>query len=215
MRGFRPRLLLTSLLLALAVGTGATPATRPADPARTSPDQSVSRRDADRLQQKISRIAERGLVSRPSAARTTLTEAEINSYLAIYGKTQLLPPGVVEPRLTILGGDRISARATIDLDAVRRTSSGGWFDPASYLTGHVPVFAQGVLRTRNGVARLQLESAQVAGISVPKTILQSIVSYYSRTPDYPRGVNLDDPFPLPAGIRQIEMRRGEAVVVQQ
>ncbi len=203
MRGSRPRLLLTGLLLALAVGAGA-----------TTP-QAVSRRDADRLQRKIDLIAQLGLVQRPSAVRTTLTESEINSYLAIYGKTQLLPPGVIDPRLTILGGNRISARATIDLDEVRRNSGGGWFDPASYLTGHVPVFAQGVLRTSNGVARLQLESAQVAGISVPKTILQTIVSHYSRTPDYPRGVNLDEPFPLPAGIRQIEMRRGEATVVQR
>jgi len=176
--------------------------------------QPVSRRDADRLQQKIDLIAQRGLIPGRSALRTTVTEAEINSYLAIYGKTQL-PAGVVDPRVAILGPDRISGRATIDLDAVRRSSSGGWFDPASYLTGHLPVSARGVLRTKDGVARFQLESAQVAGITIPKAILQEIVGYYSRTPDNPRGLSLDDPFPLPAGIRQIEMRRGEAVVVRQ
>jgi hypothetical protein len=98
---------------------------------------------------------------------------------------------------------------------VRRSGSGGWFDPTSYITGQVPVTAQGLLRTTNGVARFQLESASAAGIPVPKSLLQRIVSYYSRTPEYPQGINLDDPFPLPVGIRQIEMRPGQAVVVQQ
>lgn len=196
------RLALASLVLVLSAGAG------------LAALQTSSRRDADRLQRKIDLIAERGLVARRNPIRTTVTEAEINAYLAVYGKTQL-PVGVIDPRLAILSPDRVSGRATIDLDEVRRSSSGGWFDPASYLTGHVPVSAQGVLRTRNGVAHFQLESAQVAGVTIPKGILQQIISHYSRTPDYPRGINLDDPFPLPAGIRQIEMRRGEAVVVQQ
>ena len=176
--------------------------------------QVAARREAERLQQKIDLIAERGLMRRRPAARTLITETEINSYLAVYGGEQL-PAGVVNPRVAILGSDRISGRATIDLDEVRRNSSGGWFDPASYLAGRVPVAAQGVLRTSNGVARFQLDSAQVAGITVPKVILQEIVGYYTRTPDTPHGVSLDEPFTLPAGIRQIEMRRGEATVVQQ
>ncbi len=172
-----------------------------------------ARRDADRLQQKIDQIAEHGLSRRKAVLRTSISETEVNSYLAVYGKGQL-PAGVVEPRLTILGEDRVSGRAVIDLDEVRRNGSGGWLDPASYLTGRVPVFAQGVLRTKDGVARFRLDSAQVAGITVPKSILQEIVGHYTRTPDMPNGVSLDEPFPLPAGIRQIEMRRGEATVVQ-
>jgi hypothetical protein len=202
MRRRASRLVLACLLLVLTAGAG------------LAALQAVSRRDADRLQQKIDLIAERGLIPRPVPLRTTVTEAEINAYLAVYGKTQL-PAGVVEPRLAILGSDRVSGRATVDLDEVRRSGSGGWFDPASYLTGQVPVSAQGVLRTSNGVARFQLESAQLAGITIPRTILQQIIAHYSRTPDYPHGVNLDDPFPLPAGIRQIDMRRGQATVVQQ
>ena len=176
--------------------------------------QNVSRRDADSLQRKIERIAERGLVPRPTALRTVVTESEINAYLAVYGKAEL-PAGVADPQLALLGSDRVFARATIDLDEVRRGGSGGWLDPTSYLSGRLPVTAQGIVRTGNGLARLDLESAQVAGIGIPKSVLQRIVGYYSRTPDDPRGINLDDPFPLPAGIRQIEMRRGEATVVQQ
>ncbi len=176
--------------------------------------QATARRDAERFSRKIDLIVQRGLVPRPAALRTTVTESEINSYLAVYGPREL-PAGVMQPRVSILGPERIAGTATIDLDAVRRAGSGGWLDPASYLTGKVPVAAQGILRTSNGVARFELESAQVAGIGVPKTLLQQIVSHYSQTPDYPQGVSLDDPFALPAGIRRIEMRRGEADIVQQ
>ncbi len=196
------RLIPASLLLILTAGSG------------LAALQAVSRRDADRLAQKIDLIVERGLVPRRTPLKTTVTEAEINSYLAVYAKGDL-PPGVVNPQLTILGSDRVSAHAIVDLDAVRRSSSGGWLDPTSYLAGRVPISAEGVLRSGGGVARFQLGSAQVAGVTIPKALLQQIVSHYSRIPGYPHGISLDDPFPLPAGIRQIEMRRGEAVVVQQ
>jgi hypothetical protein len=45
-------------------------------------------------------------------------------------------------------------------------------------------------------------------------VLQELVSYYSRTAEDPRGIDLDEPFELPAGIRQIEVGQGQAVVVQ-
>ncbi len=176
--------------------------------------QAVSRRDADSMQQKIVSIAERGLVRQQAPARTTVTESELNSYLAIYAKSEL-PTGVIDPQISILGGDRVFGRATIDLDAVRRAGGGGWLDPTSYLGGRLPVTAEGLVRTKDGLAYLDLESAQVSGITVPKSFLQRIVAHYSRTPDYPNGINLDDPFPLPAGIKQIESRRGEATIVQQ
>jgi hypothetical protein len=49
---------------------------------------------------------------------------------------------------------------------------------------------------------------------VPVTVLQELVGYYSRTPERPEGVRLDETFMLPAGIRQVEIGRGQAVVVQ-
>ena len=45
-------------------------------------------------------------------------------------------------------------------------------------------------------------------------LLQQVVSYYSRTPDNPAGIGLDDPFALPAGIREIQVERGQAVILQ-
>jgi hypothetical protein len=44
--------------------------------------------------------------------------------------------------------------------------------------------------------------------------LQEIVSYYSRTPEYPDGVNIDDPFDLPADIQKIDVQTGRATIIQ-
>jgi hypothetical protein len=51
-------------------------------------------------------------------------------------------------------------------------------------------------------------------VPVPKLLLQEIVSYYSRTRDKPAGIGLDDPFALPARIREIQVERGQAIIVQ-
>ena len=47
-----------------------------------------------------------------------------------------------------------------------------------------------------------------------KTFLQEIVSYYSRTPEYPNGVRIDDPFDLPADIQKIDVQPGRAIIIQ-
>jgi len=54
----------------------------------------------------------------------------------------------------------------------------------------------------------------VGGVAVPPMLLQEIVSFYTRSAEAPRGVWLDEPFPLPARIDRIEIARGQAVVVQ-
>jgi hypothetical protein len=174
----------------------------------------ISRQAADRLLRKVIAINDNGLASRPAPARTTVMEDELNSFLVLDAREQL-PAGVAEPRVEMLGEGRVAAHATVDLDAVRRQGgSGGWLDLSSYLHGRLPVSAAGTLRTARGVARLELESAEIYGIRIPKTLLQEVVSYYSRSQENPRGLNLDDPFPLPARIREIEVRKGQAIVLQ-
>jgi hypothetical protein len=178
-----------------------------------SADSRYTRRDAENLRQKVSVItahAERGVGQR----RTTITENEVNSYL-VYSAGDQLPAGVVEPSVTILGPGRLSGRAVVDLDAVRKArATTSLFDPTNYLTGRLPVTATGTLKTTNGMGQFQLESATVGGVPVPKLLLQEIVSYYSRTPDKPSGIGLDDPFALPARIREIQVDRGQAIIVQ-
>ncbi len=177
-------------------------------------DVRASRRDATLMKQKVATIAAHGERAIKQARRTTVTENEVNSYL-VYEAREQLPTGVVDPSVTILGTGRVSGRAVVDLDAVRKQKNPtSLLDPMNYLMGRLPVSAVGVLKTSNGVGRFQLESASVSSIPVPKLLLQEIVSYYSRTPDNPSGISLDDPFALPARIREIQVERGQAIIVQ-
>src|SRR2546429_5757499 len=150
----------------------------------------ATKRDAQTMKQKVAAIAAHGERPTKQGQRTTVTENEVNSYLT-YELGDDLPTGVVQPSVSALGTGRVSGRAVVDLDAVRKAggNSGGLFDLRSYLTGHVPVTATGVLRTSNGRARLELQSASVAGVPVPKLLLQEIVAYYSKSPSKPGGIS--------------------------
>jgi hypothetical protein len=177
-------------------------------------DVKPTRRNADLMKQKvatINRLGERPLKER---RRTTVTENEVNAYLALETIPDL-PKGVVNPTVTILGGGRLAGRAVVDLDAVRKENPPkSLLDPKNLLFGRLPITATGVLTTSNGVGRFALESASVGGLPLPKLLLQEILSYYSKTPEKPDGINLDDPFALPVRIREIQVSRGQAIVVQ-
>jgi hypothetical protein len=171
---------------------------------------------ADAFARKVAIISQQGtLVARmPAARRTAVSETEVNSWFA-YRARPLLPTGMTEPQITILGGGKVSGAATVDLDAVAKTKrTGSLIDPWNLLGGRLPVTVTGVLHTQEGQGRFELQQAAVSGVPVPKSILQELVSYYSRSAEDPGGLNLDEPFALPAGIRQIEVGQGQAVVVQ-
>ena len=173
-------------------------------------------RHADNLRVKISAIADRGdeLAAGRAPARTTVSEPELNGYLAVEVAADL-PAGVVSPSVSMLGAGRAVGRATVDLDRVRRAMGAtSVLNPISYLRGQLPVVATGTLRSADGIARLQFESATVGGVRVPKLVLQQIVSHYSKSERFPSGISLDDPFRLPARIREIQVERGLAIVVQ-
>jgi hypothetical protein len=181
-----------------------------------APDPAVMRRDADTFRAKISDIGRRGDAVSDAAqrTRTTVTESEVNSYLTL-DVADDLPSGVVAPAVMLLGQGRASGQAVVDLDGVRRgLGATSLLNPLRYLRGRLPVVATGTLQSQDGVARLQFESATVSGVPVPKMVLQHIVSYYSRSERFPSGINLDDPFTLPARIREIQVERGQAIVVQ-
>jgi hypothetical protein len=182
----------------------------------------VSRADAARLREKVTAIEQQAAVvpdlasraQRPAPKSTVLSEREVNSYLAFDAGSQI-PVGITGPRITILDDRRLAATALVDLDAVRaHHKSSGWFDPMNFLSGQLPVAVSGRLLTADGLARFDLDSASVSNVPIPKALVQELVSYYSRTPQNPGGLNLDDAFLLPARIRQIVVRRGEAVVIQ-
>ena len=176
--------------------------------------QEFSRADAASMEKKIAGIIERGnRAAKPTdkPLRTPVSEREVNAYLKYSGQ---LPVGMTEPRITIGDGGRVVGRALIDLDVIRKARSRSWLDPVSYLTGSVEALMTGTLYAANGKGVFQLASASVGGISIPKSLLQEIISYYSKTPDHPTGWDMDSPFVLPARIRQVEVQRGAATIVQ-
>jgi hypothetical protein len=175
-----------------------------------------SRADADEMLRKVAVIAVNGLSDRPSARRTPVSENEVNAFLEYHAKPEL-PAGLIDPLITIDDAGRVSGKATVDLDEVKANASKTDMRAQAalqLLRGRVPVDVTGVLATTDGIAHFQLESAHVSGMPVPKSVVQQVISYYSRTADNPDGIDIDAPFPLPAHIRGIELRKGEAVIVQ-
>jgi hypothetical protein len=175
----------------------------------------AAQQGADAFSQKIARILKQGETTDPAGARrTTVSQDEMNSWFT-HRAQPLLPRGVTQPQVTIVGQGKVAGQAIVDLEAVgRRRSSGGMIDPWSLLGGRVPVTVSGVLHTRDGMGRFEVQEAAISGISVPPAILQDLVSYYSRSPERPEGVRIDNTFALPANIREIQIGPGQAIVVQ-
>jgi hypothetical protein len=174
----------------------------------------VTRRDAARLQAKLDKITKNGSGPRAVAARTAISEAELNSYLR-YELGDRIPAGVKDPWVSILDDNRVSGRAVVDLSQVAQSKkSGAALDPWNLVGGSLPLEVDGVLRTKNGIGTFGVQSVSISGIPVPSWMLQEIVSYYSKSSSTPQGVSLDKPFELPAGIREIQLGRGQAIVVQ-
>src|SRR5688500_8650759 len=151
-------------------------------------------------------------VKKPRA--TTFSQAETNSYLQ-FNAGDLLPTGLTQPEITMHGKHRVSGKAIVDLDVVRKKqSSGGWFDPTSYLTGKLLVTAAGRVITGDGKGRFELESAEVSGVPIPKSFLNQMVNFFTRTADNPKGSSMDDVFELPAKIQRIDSEPGRLTTYQ-
>jgi hypothetical protein len=180
----------------------------------------LTKQDADRFSAKLQRIVETGNVppgktAAPAAGGrvTVVTDTELNAYFRYNAKDQI-PVGIVDPTINALGSGRVGGRAVVDLDAVRTQKQRGWLDPLGYLTGRLPITATGTLTTRSGIGQFKLESAEISGVTIPKTVLQELLSYYSRTKENPAGINMDDPFELPSRIQEIRVEKAQATVVQ-
>jgi len=176
----------------------------------------LSKADATRFQTKLTQIETNSSHPRKPKAparNTQVSENEVNAYLKFLAGSQV-PVGIVDPTLQALGNGRVAGRAVVDLDAVRTQKKRAWTDPLGYLIGKLPVTASGTLTSQNGVGRFQLDSAEISGVTIPKSLLQELLSYYSKTKENPAGINMDEPFPLPSAIQEIRIGQGVATIVQ-
>ena len=174
----------------------------------------ISREQGDGLARKIEEIKKNAAAEPVRSRRTSMTDPEVNSYLAFNVKDKI-PRGLANPEIRTIGDGQLAGRVFVDMDEFKRgRSSGGIMDPLSYVSGQVPLTARGLLRTRDGKGQFQLISAEILGVPLPKPIVQELVTFFSRTPERPKGFNMDEPFDLPVKIREIAVNQGEAVVNQ-
>lgn len=175
-----------------------------------------SKQDATRFQAKLALIEKKAATPRKGTApprKTAVSDAEVNAYLKFLAGPQV-PVGIADPALHAAGNGRVEGRATVDLDAVRTQKKRAWTDPLGYLMGKLPVTASGTLTTKDGIGRFTLDKAAISGVTIPKSLLQELLSYYSKSAERPAGINMDEPFALPAAIREILVGTGSAVVIQ-
>jgi hypothetical protein len=174
----------------------------------------TSRPQSDSFAKKLAIIKQHAAESPQLARRTTVTEGEVNSWF-VYRAPALLPVGVKDPSVTVVGNGKLVGVVTVDLDEVAKSrSSGGTLDAWRLVGGRVPISLSGVLRTKDGKGQFELQSASLSGVPLPKFLLQEIVAHYTRDEDRPNGIRLDDPFTLPANIKQIDVGQGQALVIQ-
>ena len=135
-----------------------------------SASQDLTKPEALSMDRKLTVIAERGVLTPPKNAkplRTSFTEREANAYLKFFGP-EVMPTGVVNPRVVIDHGGKLQARAVVDLDAVRKSRQRTMLDPMNLLFGTVEIAAAGTLQGAGGRGTFVLESATVGAVPVPK-----------------------------------------------
>jgi hypothetical protein len=164
---------------------------------------------ADSMARKIDDLRERYLKGASSEKDFRLSEVEVNAYLAERVVEQL-PQGVEGLWVRFTRG-RLRGGGRVDLASLRDRVPGAL---ALLLSGVVPVELTATLQAEGGTGRVDVQRVLLAGVEVPRTLLQQIVTHYSRTASRPGGVRLEDPFDLPYGVKSARIHDGEILIRQ-
>jgi hypothetical protein len=201
----------TFLCGALAVASvGARQAPTRAEGARPVP----TRAEGDSMERKLAIITERGTLPPERlapAVKTSFTDRELNAYLTFNGQSRL-PVGLREPRVTVPAANRFDGRALVDLDEVRNSKDYGFL--GLLLQGVHELKLSGTFSGTNGKGVVHISAASLDGVSVPQSLVDTLVSHFSKSPDMPGGFALDRPFDLPSRIRMLQLQNGLITVIQ-
>ena len=168
--------------------------------------------DGQRLLDKLADISGREDAPAVTNQPVILHQREINAYLRFQAAPEF-PTGVTEPGIVLRKGGAVSVRATVDLSALSDVRPRGAFDPLRYLSGRLPVTADSVVRTQSGMAHVDVESVAIGGVPMPSSVFAELVRYYSRSEQYPDGVDITEPFDLPYGMSELRVEHERVVVV--
>jgi hypothetical protein len=193
-----------------------TPVPRPAQKPTATPRPAPARADlsweqADALARKLEALQATPRDGR-GARRVLVTQGELNSYLNLTLGPEL-PPSVADLEVRLEPGDRLSAGALVDLDAVRsQVQVEGAFNPLNLLSGRVPVELRGRLQNGNGVGTLDLEDVRLGGFRLPKSLVAQLVASSTRSASSPQGFDIEAPFRLPWKVKRVRIGAGQATL---
>jgi hypothetical protein len=168
----------------------------------------------EQLKEKVDEVIANGELDPVPAKTTRFTEAELNAILNS-PIAKWIPNGVGERQVRLLGKDRFSLRAVVDIDEFKRRrkrpSSAG---PLNFLSGKMPAVVRGDLISGDGKGQFKLQSTEINGIPVPPALALDLLSTHTKSRRHPDGFDIEKPFDLPAKIRQLQINSDELVVIQ-
>jgi hypothetical protein len=202
---------LFALLLGLLFLATDAPAARPAAGARPAPLRpGLSWTDADSLSRKLATIEEHHKGKSGRLKPVPVTQGELNSYLNLSYASEL-PRGVSDVEVR-LGRERIEAKGSVDLEQVRGKIVTPSWSPLALLGGQVPVELGGRLVNKDGFGTIELDTAYVANIRVPISVVEQIVASSTRSEKHPEGFDIHAPFRLPYSVNRVRVEPGKAVL---
>src|SRR5262245_26817430 len=78
----------------------------------------ISKQQADAFSRKLAQIVgQADRLEKPGTRRTSVSESELNSWFA-YSATPLLPAGVAEPHVTMVGNGKLAGNAQVEVDGI-------------------------------------------------------------------------------------------------
>ena len=186
------KLFLTSLLLIAAL----------AAPAANNPA-------VESMQRKLDRIQANGESAHPRPLTTTMTEQEVNAYVAS-GRVRL-PKGVQSVRFSGKPGV-VDSVARVDFDQL--TAGQRSANPLlSMFSGVHEVAITAHASGAQGVGHVHIDSVALDGVQIPDFVLQMFVNHYIK-PKHPN-LGIDNTFQLPDRIDSAAVGNHELTVSQK
>lgn len=174
----------------------------------------LSAADGRELETALARILLNAATPRRGGERLVIiTERAVNGFLQFQGADRL-PAGLTDPELRMEAGGRLTVTAGVDLDMVREQQAPGRFNPLRYLSGRLPLTAVGIVRSSRRMLTIEIESARIGSLSVPVILVAELVRLHTRSDQYPDGLDVTEPIPLPDGIDAVRIEQQRTVVVQ-
>jgi hypothetical protein len=191
-------------LLVLVLSMAARPAQNP------GPDPGVSRAAADSCAKKVKGLQDFAAAPAKKSLETTLSQDEINSYLALELSPSYHPS--LKSLVMRFEEDRLQGVALVDFDKLGMNAKGLARLFAGLLSGTHTLTMKGKLRTEGGKGSFVLDEAQFDGTTLPNFLVEQIISAVGSRQKPP--FDPVQPTQMPWGIKTVDVHAGRIVVHQ-